>query len=206
MLKPGATRADVQANETQPLPFEHLDVFYSFKFSRENMDGAGEVKDVVKASPSKNRFDTVVVLTSDLAEAVGFVGTRVGRVKVLFRLPTEIKIGGILFSSTPTFWPTQVLAYINWYTPPTLSSADETTHRMASVQKPPEGAQSWSIIPLSNIHQSCMLIPRFHSKPSNDISTMALQDSWTSDTVLDSASVFLVNNWASVYSYQTLYK
>jgi hypothetical protein len=199
ILKAGATKADMENSETQPLPFDHLDVFYSFKFSKENLDEAGELKDMVKASPLKNRFDTVVVLTSDQAAAVGYAGTRIGRVKVLFRLPTEIKISGVLYARPPAFWPNQVLAYIEWYTPLSLSKADQATHNMVSVQKA-EGAQSWSIVPLSNIRQSCMLIPKFNKHTSSS------QASWTSDTVLDSASSFLINNWTSIYSYQTLYK
>lgn len=199
MSKPGAKNADVNFSETQPLPFDHLDVFYSFKFSRENLDEAGEVKDVVKASPLKKRFDTVVVLTSDQAEAVSFSGTRIGRVKLLFHLPTQLKVIGTFKANVPDYWPKQVQAYVEWYTSPSLSEADEKYHNMASIQKI-EGDRSWSIIPLSNIRQSCMLIPRFNKHTDKS------QISWTSDTVLDSASSFLVNNWTSVYSYQTLYK
>lgn len=79
-----------------------------------------------------------------------------------------------------------------------LSASDWGARNMATVKKAPllNGAPPWSIIPLANICQSCMLIPR--NVPSDS--------SWTSNTVLDKASSFLVNNWSSIYSYKTLYK
>jgi hypothetical protein len=203
MSVPGAKIADVKASEALPIAFNHLDVFYSFKFSRENLDEAGDLKDMVKASPRKKRFDTVVVLTGDKAETVGFHGTRIGRVKVLFRLPTLVKMmNGALTTPAPSYWPQNVLAYIEWYTPLTLTTKAEEIHNMASVQKISEGVpgQTWSIIPISNIRQSCMLIPKFDKHP------ISSQRSWKSDNVLDSASHFLINNWASIYSYQSLYK
>lgn len=76
MLKPNSTRADVLYASSQPLPFHHIDVYHSFKFSRELLEEGGpEQKDVVKASPTGGgRFDTVVVLTADSAESVGLAG------------------------------------------------------------------------------------------------------------------------------------
>ncbi|KAE9386416.1 hypothetical protein BT96DRAFT_1084542, partial [Gymnopus androsaceus JB14] len=128
MLKPGSTNADVEDSITKPLPFDWLDLYYSFKFSPESLDDEKETVDVVKATPLHGgRFDPVVVLTGDAAEA---------------------------------FWPSSPLAYIQWYSTPTLSPSDQASHNMASVQKLP-GNPTWSIIPLANIHQSCMLIPRF---------------------------------------------
>jgi hypothetical protein len=55
-----------------------------------------------------------------------------------------------------------------------------------------------AIIPLANIRQSCMLIPIFINDESE-------WQSWTPENVLDSASSFLVNNWASKYSYETIW-
>lgn len=76
MLKPNSTRADVLYASSQPLPFHQLDIFHTFKFSRDILEEGGpEQKDVVKASPvGGGRFDTVVVLTADAAESVGLAG------------------------------------------------------------------------------------------------------------------------------------
>lgn len=75
MLKPSATNATVQEALTKDLPFRRLDVYYSFKFSPEQLEEGQDVKDVVKASPLKGgRFDTVIVLTGEEAESVGLAG------------------------------------------------------------------------------------------------------------------------------------
>lgn len=78
MLKPNTTRNDVLHASTQQLPFQHIDTYHSFKFFHELLEeGSPEQKDVVKASPLKGgRFDTVVVLTSDMAGKVGLEGMR----------------------------------------------------------------------------------------------------------------------------------
>jgi hypothetical protein len=75
MLKPRATNSTVQEALTRELPFQRLDVYYSFKFSPERLEEGVDVKDVVKASPlNGGRFDTVIVLTSEEAESVGLAG------------------------------------------------------------------------------------------------------------------------------------
>ncbi|KAJ3776370.1 hypothetical protein FB446DRAFT_762900 [Lentinula raphanica] len=45
MLKPGSSRAEVERSLSQPLPFRHLDVYYSFKFSPETLDDDSSIKD-----------------------------------------------------------------------------------------------------------------------------------------------------------------
>ncbi|KIY63227.1 hypothetical protein CYLTODRAFT_360315 [Cylindrobasidium torrendii FP15055 ss-10] len=58
------------------LPFQHLDVYYSFKLTAEGLhDPLDEEHDWVKASPlNGGRYDTVVVLNDDDAEVVGLQG------------------------------------------------------------------------------------------------------------------------------------
>lgn len=121
--------------------------------------------------------------------------------KVLFHLPSQLQLIGSNKVDSPTFWPQMVLAYIEWYTPPTLSLGEHASHNMATVKHAhpqADGSLPWSIIPLSNIRQSCMLLPNFRRSP--------FQSSWTSSNILDSADSFLVNNWASVYNYKTIYR
>ncbi|EPS94989.1 hypothetical protein FOMPIDRAFT_1054615 [Fomitopsis schrenkii] len=82
------------AEASSYLPFSRLDIFHGFKFTTIPLsDGAAE-RDAVKAKPAVGsqpaRFDTVVVLQGDDAEATGLQGTRIGRVRVIFRLPDKI--------------------------------------------------------------------------------------------------------------------
>ncbi|TFY75422.1 hypothetical protein EWM64_g8591 [Hericium alpestre] len=86
---------------------------------------------------------------------------------------------------------TGIAAYMEWYTP--FKSAANLKHVMYSVEVPkkPEG----KIIPLTQIRQSCQLIPYFRKENVNH--------SWTSDRILDQAKVFYVNNWASICAVET---
>ena len=129
------------------------------------------------------------------------IGTRVGRVRVVFCLPIEINLGGLGKYSAPANWPREPLAYVHWYTPPKLSTQDAKTHNMPSVQKAylRDGlTPTWSIVPLANVRQACQLIPHFGKTPCGD--------DWTPSNVLDKVDTLLVNNWLSLYTYQTVYK
>ncbi|KAG0695235.1 hypothetical protein DFH29DRAFT_763476, partial [Suillus ampliporus] len=70
----------------------------------------------IKAKPkslgSPARFDTVVVMISEDCESTGLQGARIGRLKVIFRLPTK------LYGSwtAPSTWPSEPLAYVEWFT------------------------------------------------------------------------------------------
>ncbi|KAJ3818812.1 hypothetical protein F5880DRAFT_1625872 [Lentinula raphanica] len=47
MLTPGSSRVQVEGSLFKQLPFDHLDVYYSFKFSPETLDDERSIKDVV---------------------------------------------------------------------------------------------------------------------------------------------------------------
>jgi hypothetical protein len=59
-----------------------------------------------------------------------------------------------------------------------------------------------SIISLSNIRQSCMLIPVFPKPQSLEARNL---DNWTPDNVLDEARSFHINNFLHLYTFQTLW-
>ncbi|KAF9020722.1 hypothetical protein BDZ89DRAFT_958050 [Hymenopellis radicata] len=191
------------AQNYSTLPFDGLDVYYSFKFAREGLGDDFDVRDVVKASPQDGgHFDTVVVLTGDEAESAGLEGTRIGRVRVIFRIPAAIKLHGILVK-TPNHWPRHPLAYVEWYTKPVLSAKAARTHLLPSVSKAylaDRTTRAWSIVPLTNIRQSAHLSPDF---------SKCGEEEWdipvTKSSVLDTCSHFVVNNWLSLYTYQTIY-
>jgi hypothetical protein len=97
--------------------------------------------------------------------------------------------------SSPSVWPKEPLAYIEWYQP--LSPNPDKNHSMYLVKKQISSNPQCSIIPITNIRQSCMLIPNFGKDPP--------KKEWKSDTVLDLAPSFLLNNWQSLYAYQSLW-
>lgn len=58
-----------------------------------------------------------------------------------------------------------------------------------------------AVIPLSNIRQSCMLIPKF----SEESQLPQDEKKWNSSNVLDMADTFYLNNWLDLYTYNTVY-
>src|SRR5882757_2063570 len=126
------------------------------------------------------------------------LGTRVGRLRVIFTLPKQVEtIMGP--QPTPESWPKGPLVYIEWYTK-FDSSANVKNGMMYRIRKASTTAPNppmiqGAILPLCNIRQSCMLFPIV--PPGEDVPT-----NWTPSNVLDGASSFLVNNWLSKYSYQ----
>ncbi|KAH9917785.1 uncharacterized protein B0H18DRAFT_883398, partial [Fomitopsis serialis] len=192
------------------MPFDRVDVFHGFKFAPEPLTDSKEETDAVRARPSFGeqpaRFDTVVVLREDDAEATGLQGTRIGRVKVIFRLPNRIKDPRTRVPlNAPASWAEQgPLAYVEWFAK--LPTTPDPTHMMYTVHKSPlrsDGKPIADIIPLSTIRQSCQLIPTFPGSVGDKAEQ--LPTDWNTHTVLDVASKFLLNNWASSYAYQTLW-
>ncbi|KIY60855.1 hypothetical protein CYLTODRAFT_363630 [Cylindrobasidium torrendii FP15055 ss-10] len=182
------------ANKYPSIPFDRIDVFHSFKRPRRRHTG-----DWVKASPQDGgRFDTVIVLDGDDAEVAGLQGTRIGRVCLVFKLPEAVKIHGVLVPY-PAYWPRQPLAYVTWYTKPKLARGAADTHNLPQLSKQLDknGKPVFSIIPLSNVRQSCMLVPDFKKTP------MSVWD--TDICTLDTCDHFYINNWQSLYTYRTVY-
>ena len=54
-----------------------------------------------------------------------------------------------------------------------------------------------SVIPLANIRQSCMLIPKFTIED--------LDKNWKQDTILDATNTYFINNLLHMYAYQTIW-
>ncbi|KAH6871284.1 hypothetical protein BKA70DRAFT_1131091, partial [Coprinopsis sp. MPI-PUGE-AT-0042] len=121
---------------------------------------------------------------------------RVGRVKVIFKLPTIIEQPGVRLA-VPDSWPTKHLAYVEWYT--RQGTSPNKTNGMYQISNAVDsnGRRSGAIVPLANIRQVCMLTPNFGEGTVSRL--------WTSDTILDKCHTFWINNWSSKYAYQTLY-
>ena len=128
-------------------------------------------------------------------------GTRVGRIKIIFSLPKIIERPGYQ-ESAPKEWPTQPLAYVEWYT--RQGTLADKTHGMYKVfpAYDSQGRQQGSIIPLSNIRQSCMLIPVFPKPRTQKDQNL---EGWTPGNVLDKAKAFLINNFLDLYTFQTVW-
>ncbi|KAJ8584577.1 hypothetical protein M405DRAFT_746773 [Rhizopogon salebrosus TDB-379] len=104
----------------------------------------------------------------------------------------------VVVSDTDDAGNTEHLAYIEWYK---LSARAGANHNMYLLSKPPasgQGITSKDIVPLKAITQSCQLIP--HMGPN-----VTWPSSWKSHMVLDLCSSFVLNNWASKFSYQTMW-
>lgn len=122
---------------------------------------------------------------------LGDIGTRIARVRVIFKLPESLD-----HTPTPSFWPKGPLAYVEWYT--SLKPTAEPAHNMYTVKRllRSDGSISGAIIPLSSIRQSCMLIPIYGTKA---------MDGLASNNVLDKTTSFAVNSWTDLYTYQTVW-
>ncbi|KAJ8494649.1 hypothetical protein ONZ45_g13167 [Pleurotus djamor] len=185
------TKKSLMANMI--LPFEKLEVWNSYKLLRESLaddDTEDHLKDQVKAIPG-GPYDTVVVITDGDGQSTGLEGTKIGRVKVIFRLPNEIKFAGRVYP-LPLVWPRKAMAYVEWYQ---RSPATNPRSLFYTVKPLPKG----EIIPIENIRQTCMLAPKWEDKQWSNLQGI------TSDNVLDHPGPFVVNNFSSLYAFQTVY-
>ena len=127
-----------------------------------------------------------------------YLGTRIGRVRVIFTLPKEVETH-LGTQPAPRNWPTEPLVYIEWYSK--LGGAADLKHglmyhiKKVTTTSNPVRVQG-AILPLTRIRQSCMLFPLFPK---------VVPSHWTPTNVLDHATSFLVNNWLSKYSYQSIW-
>jgi hypothetical protein len=120
---------------------------------------------------------------------------QIGRVRVIFYLPHKINLDcGI--QDSPVSWPKVPLAYIEWYSKP-KPEADKHTgmYTIYSIWNS-ERIPLESIVSISEIRQSCMLIPKYKD--------WMAEKEWTSKNVLDQCSSFVINNWQHLYAYQTI--
>ncbi|KAJ8521820.1 hypothetical protein ONZ45_g1539 [Pleurotus djamor] len=194
---------DVQKKD---LPFSYLRTWFSYKLTRTAIaddDTEEHLKDHVRALPigtvnsgPNGRFDCVVVLTDASAQSTGLEGTKIGRVKVIFKLPETLEFPNGLQFPAPEHWPKGPLAYVEWYN---LSTVPDPQTLFYTAQQPLENTPG-AIVHLSQIRQTCMLTPKFG------------HFSWTSLQGVDSENVldfpgrpYLLNNFSSLYAYQSIW-
>lgn len=120
---------------------------------------------------------------------------RIGRIRIIFCLPEKVLIGSSYEQAAPAAWPRHHLAYIEWFQ--NLGPNPDPIHGMFVVRKYVTQNSQFSILSLAKIRQACMLFPYFgKNSPPKD---------WKSSTTLDLSTSFLLNNWQSLYTYQTLW-
>lgn len=127
------------------------------------------------------------------------IGTHIARVHAIFQIPPEIHEGKLGSFPLPPYVPRTPLAYVRWFKTEPTTPRERKSHRMIAVTKESleSGKPCYSIIPLSNIRQSCMLIPYFEV---NNV-----RGAWVSDSILNTVNTFVINNWQSLYTYRTIY-
>ncbi|KAJ3816192.1 hypothetical protein EV361DRAFT_813018, partial [Lentinula raphanica] len=118
---------------------------------------------------------------------------RAARLRVIFRLPQVVNVRA--FQDQASHLPQEHLAYVTWYT--RFKPAPDPATGMYRIEPAiaSNGVPQGAIIPLSQVRQSCMLVP---SKSTWD-------KSWNSENILDECSSFFVNNLQTKYTYQTIY-
>ena len=118
------------------------------------------------------------------------LGSKVGRVRVIFTLPTG-------FTETNVRAPKEHLVYVEWFR--TVRNAPDSVSKLFEVRKQREAGNAeivGEVVYLSAIRQSIQLIPVFGQKANRN---------WTSETVLDQCEEFYINNFGSLRTYQSVY-
>jgi len=206
--------------DTYNLPFDKLDIYNLFHFHPTAINDDDSKAKIVKAlqksrTHPQGQFDTVVVLVGDSAESTGVegtrlytrislvlvahikLGTRIGCIRVIFSFP-DILDTTMGPRERPSSWHKEPLVFIEWYslTPASTDENQGLMYRITKTTVSSTGRVQGAIVPLRSIHQSCMLSPSFGRG--------AVPKDWRTDTVLDMASIFFINNWNSKYAYQTI--
>ncbi|KAH7873925.1 uncharacterized protein C8R40DRAFT_1171844 [Lentinula edodes] len=180
------------------LPFSLLPVWHKLKFvntelfSKKTLDSFSAHPSSSKRSNKSikpSRFDTVLVRLKQGNDWTKDM--RVGRVRVIFSLPSD-KLDTLVPSDIP---PPQHLAYIEWFTK--FVAHPEPYSGLYRVRRDvgADGLCTASIIALDSIVCSAHLFPQWGGSVPPD---------WTSQTILDHASSFLLNIFKDEHAYFNL--
>ncbi|TFK79321.1 hypothetical protein K466DRAFT_505729 [Polyporus arcularius HHB13444] len=198
---PTLTDAEVErALDTVVIRFRHVPVYHRMKFILEDAQELGimeDTRDAAHARPQRKdkqgrpvpgRFDTVLANEGDGGE-IGVHGYRVGRIRMLFRLPKRAVRD--LFRHTV---PPGHLAYVEWFTAFTQPDPVHGLYRVSRCRGD-NGERLASVIDIRDIQRSCHLYPVFPP---------VVPRHWTHSNVLDECDNFYVSPYSDMHMFMTL--
>ncbi|PPR07623.1 hypothetical protein CVT24_004179 [Panaeolus cyanescens] len=200
---PNGERISPRQLDNFQLPFTKVDVYNLFRFHPSPINDSQTSIDVVRAMRKSSkyphgRFDTVIVIVGKDAESTALQGTRVGRIRVIFRFP-KIMDTNRGPREVPNNWEKGPMAYVEWFTSIPANGPSKNHGLMYKIKRPSgDGVRPGAIVPLTNIRQSCMLMPGYTVRQD-------VEDYHKAEKVLDQVDTFFINNWRDKYSYQTIY-
>lgn len=122
-------------------------------------------------------------VTDDFPFALGY---RVGRVRLIFSLPSELQ--RLRLDATD---PSPHLAYLELFTP--FTPRPDRYSGLYSVSKSySDGARKTLVVPLTRIFRSCHLLPKCGRQ---------IDHTWTSETVLDQCEHWTLNAFSDHHMY-----
>ncbi|THU78905.1 hypothetical protein K435DRAFT_699108 [Dendrothele bispora CBS 962.96] len=182
------------------LPFRTLPVWHKIKFVNEELYG-NETLDSVSAHPRRvssdgkvvkcSQFDAALIKVRGEANSSDLDDMRIGRIRVIFSLPTESSDALI----PPNLSLPSHLAYVEWYTKFNQNPEPYTKLYRIKPETDHNGSPAASIIPIDKIRRSVHLFPKWGG---------AVPSEWTSETVLDACPSFLVSSFKDRQTYFNL--
>ncbi|KAI1784619.1 hypothetical protein LXA43DRAFT_976614 [Ganoderma leucocontextum] len=180
--------------------FASVPAFNRLKFLLDNAQQLGIMditQDVAHARPMRKdgrgrvvpaHFDMVLV-NEGTGGSVGVSGYRVGRLRVIFKLPRSA-----CQAHLPGVVPPGHLAYIEWFTVFTHPDRDHNMYKVFRCRNNQHDVLA-DVIEIRHIRRSCHLLPVCDSIVSRER---------TSSTALDTCEAFWVNLFSDAHMYMTL--